>query len=254
MGDINLELIMIITNSKEKFMDNESNEQVKISKFMSLVLRHSPETIHLNMDENGWVSIQELIDNADKYKNMHLTLDLVKIVVETNDKQRFIISDDGKRIRANQGHSINVDLKLEGKIPPDILFHGTATRFLDSIMKDGLKPMTRQYVHLSLTEEIALTVGRRHGKPIVLCLDTKKMYEEDYKFYLSDNNIWLTDECKTLAEKFEFSGGQIENVARKKTVNMIISGEKPSLETLVSYCRGELINETETGRKIGFTA
>jgi len=175
-------------------MDKKSNEYVKISKFMSLLLRHSPETIHLNMDENGWVSIQELIDNANKYKNMHLTLDLVKIVVKTNDKQRFKISDDGKRIRANQGHSINVDLKLECKIPPDILFHGTATRFLDSIMKDGLKPMTRQYVHLSLTEEIALTVGKRHGKPIVLYIDTKKMYEEGYKFYLSENKVWLVEE------------------------------------------------------------
>jgi putative RNA 2'-phosphotransferase len=175
-------------------MDKKSNEQVKISKFMSLILRHSPETIHLNMDENGWVSIQELIDNANKYTNMHLTIELMKTVVKTNDKQRFKISDDGKRIRANQGHRINVDLQLECKMPPDILYHGTATRFLDSIMKDGLKPMTRQYVHLSLTEEIALTVGRRHGKPIVLYIDTKKMHEESYKFYLSENKVWLAKE------------------------------------------------------------
>jgi putative RNA 2'-phosphotransferase len=175
-------------------MNKKSNEQVKISKFMSLVLRHSPETIHLNMDKNGWVSIQELIDNTNKYKNMHLTLDLVKIVVKTNDKQRFIISDDGKRIRANQGHSINVDLQLECKMPPDILYHGTATRFLDSKMRDGLKPMKRQYVHLSRTEEIALTVGKRHGKPIVLYIDTKRMYEEGYKFYLSENKVWLIEE------------------------------------------------------------
>jgi putative RNA 2'-phosphotransferase len=176
-------------------MGKQANDDyVKISKFISLVLRHSPETIHLNMDENGWVNIQELIDNANKYKNMHLTLDLVKIVVKTNDKQRYIISGDGKMIRANQGHSINVDLKLECKTPPDILFHGTTTRFLDSIMKDGLKPMKRQYVHLSLTEEIALAVGKRHGKPIVLYIDTKNMHEEGYKFYLSENNIWLAKE------------------------------------------------------------
>jgi putative RNA 2'-phosphotransferase len=175
-------------------MDRKSNDQVKISKFMSLILRHSPETIHLNMDKNGWVSIQELIDNTNKYKNLALTIDLIKTVVETNDKQRFKISDDGKRIRANQGHSITVDLELEDKTPPDILFHGTATRFLDSIMKDGLKPMTRQYVHLSLTEEIALTVGRRHGEPIVLHINTKRMYEEGYKFYLSENKVWLVAE------------------------------------------------------------
>ncbi|MDR2633727.1 MAG: RNA 2'-phosphotransferase [Treponema sp.] len=150
-------------------MKNKSkDDHIRISKFLSLVLRHSPETIRLNMDKNGWVNINELIDNANKYKNMHLNNDLIKIIVETNDKQRFILSDDRKRIRANQGHSITVDLELENKIPPDILYHGTATRFLDPIMKEGLKPMTRQYVHLSPTATIALTVGKRHGKAIVL--------------------------------------------------------------------------------------
>jgi putative RNA 2'-phosphotransferase len=124
---------------------------------------------------------------------MHLTIELIKTVVETNDKQRFILSDDGKKIRANQEHSIKVDLELERKIPPHILYHGTATRFLDSIMKDGLKPMTRQYVHLSRTEEIALTVGKRHGEPIVLYIDARTMYEEGYKFYLSENKVWLAE-------------------------------------------------------------
>jgi putative RNA 2'-phosphotransferase len=181
--------------NKEQLMGKQANnDYVKISKFISLVLRHSPEAIHLNMDKNGWVYIQELIDNANKYKKLELTLDFIKTVVETNDKQRFKISDDGKKIRANQGHSITVDLELECKIPPDILYHGTATRFLGSIMKDGLKPMKRQYVHLSRTEEIALTVGKRHGKPIVLYIDTKKMHEEGYKFYLSENQVWLVEE------------------------------------------------------------
>jgi putative RNA 2'-phosphotransferase len=175
-------------------MKNKSdNAHVKISKFLSLVLRHSPATIHLNMDKNGWVNINELIANANKYKNMCLNYELIKIIVETNDKQRFIISDDGEKIRANQGHSITVDLELESKIPPDILYHGTASRFLDSIMKEGLKPMTRQYVHLSLTEEIALNVGKRHGKPIVLYINTKNMFEEGYKFYLSENKVWMVD-------------------------------------------------------------
>jgi putative RNA 2'-phosphotransferase len=145
------------------------------------------------MDKNGWVDIQELIDNANTYKNLHLTIDVIKKVVETNDKQRYILSDDGKRIRANQGHSITVDLELESRTPPDVLYHGTAIRFLDSIRKDGLKPMKRQYVHLSRTEEIAITVGRRHGEPIVLYIDTKTMYEEGYKFYLSENKVWLVD-------------------------------------------------------------
>jgi putative RNA 2'-phosphotransferase len=166
---------------------NKSNDSyIKISKFLSLLLRHSPVTIHLNMDKNGWVTIQELIDNAGKYKKMNLTIDTIKTVVETNDKQRFIISDDGKEIRANQGHSIPVDLELENTIPPDILYHGTTGRFVDSIMKEGLKPMKRQYVHLSRNEETAAKVGQRHGNPVVLYIDAKRMYEEGHKFYLSD--------------------------------------------------------------------
>jgi putative RNA 2'-phosphotransferase len=178
----------------EKNMKNKSNDDhVKISKFLSLILRHSPETIHVNMDKNGWVNISKLIDNTNKYKNMHLTIDLIKTVVDTNDKQRFILSDDEKKIRANQGHSIPVDLELENKIPPDVLYHGTASRFLDSIMKNELKPMTRQYVHLSPAEKVAITVGKRHGEPIVLYINAKDMYEDGYKFYLSKNKVWLVD-------------------------------------------------------------
>jgi putative RNA 2'-phosphotransferase len=177
-------------------MENGLNPaQVKISKFLSLVLRHAPETIHVTMDKNGWADIQELIDNANKYRNLHLTVDIIKKVVETNDKQRFILSDDEKRIRANQGHSITVDLELESRTPPDVLYHGTAVRFLDSIKKDGLKSMGRQYVHLSRTEEIAITVGKRHGEPIVLYIDAKTMHEEGYKFYLSENKVWLVDKA-----------------------------------------------------------
>jgi putative RNA 2'-phosphotransferase len=145
------------------------------------------------MDKNGWVNIDELIHNANKYKNIPLTFDLIKIIVETSDKQRFIISDDEKKIRANQGHSIKVDLELESKTPPDILYHGTAEHFLGEIMKYGLKPMTRQHVHLSQIEEIALAVGNRHGKAIVLSINAKNMYEEDHKFYLSENKVWLVD-------------------------------------------------------------
>jgi putative RNA 2'-phosphotransferase len=182
-------------NMDYKFMINKPNDaHVAISKFLSLVLRHSPQTINLNIDKNGWVNIDDLIQNANKYRKIHLTVDLINTIVETNDKQRFIISDDGKKIRANQGHSIKVDLELETKTPPDILYHGTASRFLDSIMKEGLKPMTRQYVHLSQTEETALTVGQRHGKPIVLCINAKNMFEDGYKFYLSENNVWLVND------------------------------------------------------------
>ena len=175
-------------------MKEELNDaHVRISKFLSLILRHSPETIHLTIDKNGWANIDELISNANKYKKMYLSTELIKTIVETNDKQRFSISDDGKRIRANQGHSIQIDLELECKTPPDILYHGTTDRFLDSILKDGLKPMSRQYVHLSQSEETALSVGKRHGKPIILYIMAKTMYDEGYKFYLSENNVWLVD-------------------------------------------------------------
>ena len=175
-------------------MENKPNNiHVKISKFLSLILRHSPETVHLNMDKNGWVSIEELISNANKYKNMHLTIDLIEMIVKTNDKQRFILSEDKKRIRANQGHSITIDLELESKMPPDILYHGTASRFLESIMKNGLKPMNRQHVHLSQNEQTAIIVGKRHGNPIVLYINSKKMHEDGYKFYLSENKVWLVN-------------------------------------------------------------
>ena len=178
-------------------MKERSNDaHVRISKFLSLILRHSPETIHLNIDKNGWANIDELIANANKYKKMYLSTELIKATVETNDKQRFIISDDGKRIRANQGHSIQIDLELECKTPPDILYHGTTDRFLDSILKDGLKPMSRQYVHLSQNEETALTVGKRHGNPVVLYIMAKTMYDEGNKFYLSENNEWRWMMCQ----------------------------------------------------------
>jgi putative RNA 2'-phosphotransferase len=120
-------------------------------------------------------------------------MDIIKKVVETNDKQRYILSDDGEKIRANQGHSITVDLELESRTPPDVLYHGTAIRFLDSIKKDGLKSMGRQYVHLSRTEEIAITVGRRCGEPVVLYIDAKTMCGEGYNFYLSENKVWLVE-------------------------------------------------------------
>ena len=175
----------------EKKKNKANDAYVKISKFLSLVLRHSPETIRLDMDKNGWVSINELIANTNKYKNMNLNHDIIKTVVANNDKQRFIVSDDGKRIRANQGHSITVDLELENKKPPDVLYHRTASRFLESIMRDGIKSMNRQYVHLSLTEETAQKVGKRHGNPVILFINSKDMHEEGHKFYLSENKVWL---------------------------------------------------------------
>jgi len=167
-------------------MENKKLKQ--ISKFLSLLLRHKPETIGLKLDENGWAEIDELIE---KSKNMTLTRALIESVVEQNDKQRFII--EGNRIRVNQGHSISVDLELKAVTPPEVLYHGTATRFLDSIMQIGLTKQKRQHVHLSKEIETATRVGMRHGKVVILEVDAKRMHEEGYLFYLSENGVWLTD-------------------------------------------------------------
>ena len=164
----------------------------KVSKFLSYVLRHDPASINLKLDENGWAQIDELIKCASK-NGKKLSRDQLKEVVETNDQKRFSISDDGYLIRANQGHSIKVDLALEAIEPPEKLYHGTATKFLESIFKSGLQPRNRHHVHLSKDIETAIKVGQRHGKPIVLEIEAQRMSIEGYNFYCSANDVWLTD-------------------------------------------------------------
>ncbi|RUM69402.1 MAG: RNA 2'-phosphotransferase [Sulfurovum sp.] len=167
-------------------MNNKNIKQT--SRFLSLLLRHKPETIGLKLDENGWADMDELIK---KSKKRGLTRALIERVVEQDDKQRFSI--EGNRIRANQGHSLAIDLGLKAVTPPEVLYHGTAIRFLDSIMKMGLTKQKRQYVHLSKEIETATHVGMRHGKVVILEVDAKGMYEAGYLFYLSENGVWLTD-------------------------------------------------------------
>lgn len=171
-----------------------SSEHNKTSKFLSYVLRHKPGAIGLTLDDQGWASIDELIDKANQSGEVtSLDRDLIQTVVETNDKKRFVISNDGQRIRAAQGHSIDVDLQLKPVEPPEFLYHGTATRFLDSILKEGLKPQQRQYVHLSKDIETATKVGQRYGKPVVLTIKSLLMYEQGFKFHLAENGVWLTE-------------------------------------------------------------
>jgi len=165
-----------------------NNKLKTTSKFLSLILRHQPEKIGLELDSNGWADINELMEKSKKVK---LTQELMEEVVAKNNKQRFIIKDG--KIRANQGHSIEIDLALEAVKPTDILYHGTATRFLKSIMKEGLTKQSRQHVHLSKDIETATMVGKRHGKVVILEVDAKKMFEEGYAFYVSENGVWLTD-------------------------------------------------------------
>jgi len=170
-----------------------SKQLNKTSKFLSYVLRHKPDAIGLTLTENGWANIDELISKA-RTSGDRTTIDRASIqkVVDTNDKKRFIISDDGQSIRASQGHSINIDLQLKPATPPEFLYHGTATRFLDTILKEGLKPQQRQHVHLSTDVETATKVGQRYGKPSILTIKALLMYEKGFTFYLSDNGVWLT--------------------------------------------------------------
>lgn len=163
----------------------------KTSKFLSYVLRHRPEAIGLELDANGWVSLPELIRKAAS--EIELSQALIERVVETSDKQRFALSEDAARIRANQGHSVKVDLELRPETPPAVLYHGTATRFLSSILREGLRPGQRHHVHLSAKVETAVAVGQRHGKPVVLEIAAEEMAAQGHVFFRSENGVWLTD-------------------------------------------------------------
>jgi len=165
---------------------------VQISKFLSLVLRHKPETIGLALDAGGWLDIAALIEGANRV-GVALDAALLREMVARNDKRRFAFSADGKRIRAVQGHSVPVDLGLEPRVPPNLLYHGTTTRFLTSIRHQGLLPQERQFVHLSPDAETATLVGQRHGVPVVLVIAAAAMHHDGRLFCLSENGVWLTD-------------------------------------------------------------
>ncbi|EIS9524030.1 RNA 2'-phosphotransferase [Clostridioides difficile] len=164
----------------------------KLSIFISLILRHKPETIGIKLDDYGYADVNELIEKINNTgRNINIEI-LVQIVKEDN-KQRYSFNEDRSKIRANQGHSINVNVELRELEPPRFLYHGTATRFLDNIKKEGIISKSRLYIHLSNDIDTAVQVGKRHGIPIVLKINAGKMYENDYKFYLSENNIWLCE-------------------------------------------------------------
>ena len=165
------------------------------SKFVSLILRHKPETIGIQLDEHGWANVEELIAGISKTREFNR--ELLEEIVRTDNKQRFTFNEDKTKIRANQGHSIPVDVELEKKVPPEMLFHGTGEKSVSSIKEKGLLPMERLYVHLSKDTETAVKVGKRHGKPVVFRVDTGQMYKDGYEFYQSVNGVWLTKEVPT---------------------------------------------------------
>lgn len=166
---------------------------VGTSKFLSLVLRHQPETIGLALDESGWADIEELLAAANQ-SGRRLNRELLFRVVNENDKRRFAISEDATKIRASQGHSIEIDLGLQPTEPPQLLYHGTVKRFLASIMQKGLEAGSRQHVHLSRNRKTATSVGKRRGSPVILTIDSAAMHSDGYEFYLSANDVWLTVE------------------------------------------------------------
>lgn len=164
---------------------------IQISKFLSLILRHKPGTVQLTLDENGWADIDHLLAQCASHGYRFSKEELFKVVAE-NDKQRFAINENGTHIRASQGHTISVDLQLEPVAPPAELYHGTVEKFLDAIRKDGLQKMQRHHLHLSDCLDTAVTVGKRRGAPVILTIDSQRMYQDGYEFYRSDNGVWLT--------------------------------------------------------------
>ncbi|WP_419869322.1 RNA 2'-phosphotransferase [Chryseobacterium sp. CT-SW4] len=167
-------------------------ETKRISKFLSLILRHEPETINLSLDKNGWAEVKELLEKSAK-KKMNITFEELEEVVATNNKKRFAFNEDKTRIRASQGHSIEIDLALVPQQPPEFLYHGTAEKNISSILEKGIEKRNRQHVHLSSDKETAMKVGMRHGKPVILTIRTGKMFEDGISFFFSDNKVWLTD-------------------------------------------------------------
>jgi putative RNA 2'-phosphotransferase len=169
-----------------------ADPRVKTSKFLSLVLRHQPGMIGIQLDESGWVSVDELLRASNRH-GVALTREALDDIVSTNSKRRFAFSDDGKRIRANQGHSVEVELGYAPLQPPPTLYHGTAKRFLTSISESGLLKGARHHVHLSPDVETAELVGKRRPPFVVLTIDAESMHRDGHPFYQSANGVWLTE-------------------------------------------------------------
>jgi putative RNA 2'-phosphotransferase len=178
-------------------------EDIKRGRKLSLLLRHQPDLLKLKMNSEGWVELNELIDAwGAKDWSPGINLDVLKRLVDENDKKRYTLDLENSRIRARQGHSVSIDLGLEPVIPPEKLFHGTVSKFLESIKVDGLIKGRRQHVHLSLDLKTANKVGQRRGKPVILSVNSEAMHHQGFKFYLSDNDVWLAEAIP--AEFIEF--------------------------------------------------
>ena len=167
-------------------------KQKTISKFMSLVLRHQPDKAGLVLDDAGWVGVEDLLAGMQRV-GRDVTREILESVVQENDKQRFQFSADGTMIRATQGHSVDVELGYEKAEPPEFLCHGTPTQFVEPIRCEGLKKQKRHHVHLHADQNLASSVGQRRGTPVVLKIEAKRMFDAGHEFFVSPNDVWLTD-------------------------------------------------------------
>ena len=167
-------------------------ETTHISKFLSLVLRHKPETIGVTLDENGWVSVDTLLERIN-ISGTEIDIGILKYIVDTNAKKRFAFNEDLTLIRAGQGHSVTIELGYTPQQPPEILYHGTAIKNIKSILQHGLEKRERHHVHLSSDIATATNVGSRHGKPVIFKVASARMYTDGYTFIVSENKVWLTD-------------------------------------------------------------
>ena len=170
----------------------DKTRQVKISKYLSKHLRHTPDRLGFTLAQGGWVSVDKLLAACAAHQ-FPLTRAELEEVVATSDKQRFSFDETKTRIRANQGHSVAVDLQLKPQIPPGVLYHGTGERSVSAILESGLLKMSRHHVHLSLDVETARKVGMRHGRPAIFAVDAAAMHQAGFTFYCSDNGVWLVD-------------------------------------------------------------
>lgn len=164
----------------------DTTDRVSTGKFIALILRHNPSVIGITLDEHGWADADELISK------LGITRSFLEEIVRFDNKQRYTFNENGTKIRANQGQSVDVDVELEEAVPPEVLYHGTGEKFVASIDETGLVPKSRLYVHLSSDYNTAVTVGSRHGRPVVYTVDTERMVKDGFVFFLSRNGVWLT--------------------------------------------------------------
>lgn len=176
----------------------QSANDTKLSKFLSLILRHEPAAAGITLDKHGWADVEQLLAGVRR-TGRQIDMETLERIVRENNKQRYSFNENHTKIRANQGHSVQVDVELKEAAPPQYLFHGTASRFLPAIQREGIRKMERQYVHLSDDFQTALSVGRRHGSPVVITLNAAAMARDGVTFYLSENGVWL---CKYVSPKY----------------------------------------------------